>query len=72
MLVQEEDKDSPTLADFFPTNFLYDYQDEVPKFVRCHAINAAKEESIPPRSPEEEEVSKDLLMFNVDDLLSLP
>ncbi|TYK02864.1 retrotransposon gag protein [Cucumis melo var. makuwa] len=40
--------------------------------VACHAINATDEESIPLRSLEEEGVSKDLLRFNVDDLLSLP
>ncbi|KAA0042067.1 retrotransposon gag protein [Cucumis melo var. makuwa] len=40
--------------------------------VACHAINATEEESIPLRSLEEEEVSKDLSRFNVDDLLSLP
>ncbi|KAA0051503.1 retrotransposon gag protein [Cucumis melo var. makuwa] len=77
-LVYEEDKDFPrtqrlvTLADFFPTRFLCDHQDENPGVVACHAINATEEESIPLRSLEEEGVSKDLLRFNVDDLLSLP
>ncbi|TYK29266.1 retrotransposon gag protein [Cucumis melo var. makuwa] len=77
-LVHKEDKDFPrpqslvTLADFFPTRFLCDHQDENPEVVECHAINATKEESIPPRSLEEEGVSKDLSRFNVDDLLSLP
>ncbi|TYK21493.1 uncharacterized protein E5676_scaffold305G00300 [Cucumis melo var. makuwa] len=46
--------------------------DENLEVVACHAINATKEESIPPRSLEEEEVSKDLLRFNVDDFLSFP
>ncbi|TYK23213.1 uncharacterized protein E5676_scaffold142G002450 [Cucumis melo var. makuwa] len=46
--------------------------DENSEVIACHAINATEEESIPPRSPEEEGVSKDLLRFNVDDLLSLP
>ncbi|TYJ98340.1 retrotransposon gag protein [Cucumis melo var. makuwa] len=46
--------------------------DENPKFVACHAINVTEEENIPPRSLEEKGVSKNLLMFNVDDLLSLP
>ncbi|KAA0051508.1 ty3-gypsy retrotransposon protein [Cucumis melo var. makuwa] len=77
-LVDEEDKDFPrtqrlvTLADFFPTRFLCDHQDENPGVVACHAINATKEESISLRSLEEEGVSKYLLRFNVDDLLSLP
>ncbi|KAA0035943.1 ty3-gypsy retrotransposon protein [Cucumis melo var. makuwa] len=76
--MHEEDKDFPrtqrlvTLADFFPTRFLGDHQDENPGVVACHAINATEEESIPLRSLEEEEVSKDLSRFNVDDLLSLP
>ncbi|TYJ98304.1 ty3-gypsy retrotransposon protein [Cucumis melo var. makuwa] len=76
--MHEEDKDFPrpqrlvTLVDFFPTRFLCDHQDENPRVVACHAINAMEEESIPLRSLEEEEVSKDLLRFNVDDLLSLP
>ncbi|XP_050945125.1 uncharacterized protein LOC127150667 [Cucumis melo] len=47
-------------------------ENENPRVVACHAINATKEESIPPRSVEEEEVLKDLSRFNVDDLLSLP
>ncbi|KAA0060209.1 gypsy-like retrotransposase [Cucumis melo var. makuwa] len=47
-------------------------KDENPEVVSCHAINAKEEESIPPRSLEEEGVSKDLSRFNVDDLLSLP
>ncbi|KAA0041300.1 uncharacterized protein E5676_scaffold145G00140 [Cucumis melo var. makuwa] len=46
--------------------------DENPKVVACHTINATEEESIPSRSLKEEEVSKDLSRFNVDDLLSLP
>ncbi|KAA0032810.1 uncharacterized protein E5676_scaffold575G00350 [Cucumis melo var. makuwa] len=77
-LVHEEDKDFPrtqrlvTLADFFPTRFLGDHQDENPGVIACHAINATEEESIPLRSLKEEEVSKDLSRFNVDDLLSLP
>ncbi|KAA0031665.1 ty3-gypsy retrotransposon protein [Cucumis melo var. makuwa] len=77
-LVHEEDKDFPrpqrlvTLADFFPTRFLCDHQDENPGVVACHAINVMEEESIPLRSLEEEEVSKYLSRFNVDDLLSLP
>ena len=77
-LVHKEDKDFPrpqrlvTLADFFPTRFLCDHQDENPGVVACHAINAMEEESIPLRSLEEEEVSKNLSRFNVDDLLSLP
>ncbi|KAA0032751.1 ty3-gypsy retrotransposon protein [Cucumis melo var. makuwa] len=76
-LVHEEDKDFPrtqclvTLADFFPTRFLCDHQDENPGVVACRAINATKEESIPLRLLEEE-VSKDLSRFNVDGLLSLP
>ncbi|TYK30252.1 uncharacterized protein E5676_scaffold595G00790 [Cucumis melo var. makuwa] len=52
--------------------FLCDHQDENLEVVACHVINATKEESIPPRSLKEEGVSKDLLRFNVDDLLSLP
>ncbi|KAA0026262.1 ty3-gypsy retrotransposon protein [Cucumis melo var. makuwa] len=77
-LVHEEDKDFPQpqrlviLANFFPTRFLRDHQDENPRVVACHAINATKKESIPPRSLEEKGVSKDLSRFNVDDLLSLP
>ncbi|KAA0056780.1 ty3-gypsy retrotransposon protein [Cucumis melo var. makuwa] len=77
-LINEEDKDFPrtqrlvTLANFFPTRFLCDHQDENPEVVACHAIDAIEEESIPLRSLEEEGVSKDLLRFNVDDLLSLP
>ncbi|KAA0034031.1 ty3-gypsy retrotransposon protein [Cucumis melo var. makuwa] len=77
-LVHEEDKDFPqpqrlvTLVDFFPTRFLCDHQDENPGVVACHAFNATEEETIPPRSLEEEGVSKDLSRFNVDDLLSLP
>ncbi|KAA0057705.1 retrotransposon gag protein [Cucumis melo var. makuwa] len=77
-LVHEEDKDFPRtqrlviLADFFPTRFLCDHQDENPGIVACHAINTTKEKSIPLRSLEEEGVSKDLSRFNVDDLLSLP
>ncbi|KAA0054153.1 ty3-gypsy retrotransposon protein [Cucumis melo var. makuwa] len=77
-LVHEEDKDFPrtqrlvTLADFFPTRFLGDHQDENPGVVACHAINTTEEESIPLRSLEEEGVSKGLSRFNVDDLLSLP
>ncbi|TYK15313.1 uncharacterized protein E5676_scaffold1706G00210 [Cucumis melo var. makuwa] len=77
-LLHEEDKDFlrpqrlVTLADFFPTRFLCDHQDENPGVVACHAINATEEESIPLRSLEEEGVSKDLLRFNVNDLLSLP
>ncbi|KAA0033768.1 uncharacterized protein E5676_scaffold1428G00900 [Cucumis melo var. makuwa] len=77
-LVHEEDKNFPrpqclvTLADFFPTRFLCDHQDENPGVVACLAINATEEESIPLRSLEEEGVSKDLSRFNVDDLLSLP
>ncbi|KAA0056790.1 ty3-gypsy retrotransposon protein [Cucumis melo var. makuwa] len=77
-LRHEEDKDFSrpqrlvTLADFFPTRFLCDHQDENPRVVACHAINATEEESIPLRLLEEEEVSKDLSRFNVDDLLSLP
>ncbi|KAA0065805.1 ty3-gypsy retrotransposon protein [Cucumis melo var. makuwa] len=77
-LVHEEDKDFPrtqclvTLANFFPTRFLGDHQEENPGVVACHAINANEEESIPLRSLEEEGVSKDLSRFNVDDLLSLP
>ncbi|KAA0036540.1 uncharacterized protein E6C27_scaffold191G00420 [Cucumis melo var. makuwa] len=76
--MHEEDKDFPrtqrlvTLADFFPTRFLSDHQDENPEVVACHAINATDEESIPLRSLEVEGVSKDLSRFNVDDLLSLP
>ncbi|KAA0032803.1 hypothetical protein E5676_scaffold575G00270 [Cucumis melo var. makuwa] len=46
--------------------------DENPGVVACHAINTTEEESIPLRSLEKEEVSKDLSRFNVDDLLSLP
>ncbi|KAA0062737.1 ty3-gypsy retrotransposon protein [Cucumis melo var. makuwa] len=46
-------------------------KDENPGVVACHVINAMEEESIPPRSLEEEGVSKDLSRFNVDDLLSL-
>ncbi|KAA0039557.1 uncharacterized protein E5676_scaffold775G00710 [Cucumis melo var. makuwa] len=77
-LMHEEDKDFPqtqrlvTLADFFPTRFLGDHQDENPRVVECHAINAIEEENIPLRSLEEEGVSKDLSRFNVNDLLSLP
>ncbi|TYK28245.1 ty3-gypsy retrotransposon protein [Cucumis melo var. makuwa] len=58
-LVYEEDKDFPrpqrlvTLADFFPTRFLCEHQDENPGVVACHTINATKEESIPLRSLEE-------------------
>ncbi|KAA0033245.1 uncharacterized protein E5676_scaffold9G00020 [Cucumis melo var. makuwa] len=76
--MHEEDKDFPrtqrlvTLADFFPTRFLGDHQDENPGVVACHAINATDEKSIPLRSLEEEGVSKDLSRFTVDDLLSLP
>ncbi|KAA0046770.1 ty3-gypsy retrotransposon protein [Cucumis melo var. makuwa] len=75
-LVHMEDKDFPrpqglvTLANFFPTRFLCDHQDENPKVVACHAINATEEESIPPRSLEEEGVLKDLSRFNVDEFLS--
>ncbi|KAA0048245.1 uncharacterized protein E5676_scaffold265G001560 [Cucumis melo var. makuwa] len=47
-------------------------EDENPEVVACHVINATEEESIPPRSLEEEGVSKDLSRFNMDDLLSLP
>ncbi|TYK25790.1 ty3-gypsy retrotransposon protein [Cucumis melo var. makuwa] len=47
-------------------------EDENPGVVACHAINETEEESIPLRSLEEEELSKDLSKFNVDDLLSLP
>ncbi|KAA0050566.1 uncharacterized protein E5676_scaffold945G00230 [Cucumis melo var. makuwa] len=47
-------------------------EDENLEVIACHAINATEEESIPPRSLEEEGVSKDLSRFNVDDLLSLP
>ncbi|KAA0051157.1 uncharacterized protein E5676_scaffold863G001200 [Cucumis melo var. makuwa] len=77
-LAHKEDKDFPrpqrlvTLADFFTTRFLCDHQDENPKVVACHAINATEEESIPLRSLKEEGVSKDLSRFNMDDLLSLP
>ncbi|KAA0066578.1 ty3-gypsy retrotransposon protein [Cucumis melo var. makuwa] len=77
-LLHEEDKDFlrpqrlVTLADFFPTRFLCDHQDENPGVVACHAINSTEEESILLRSLEEEGVSKDLLRFNVNDLLSLP
>ena len=77
-LVHEEDKDFPqpqclvTLADFSPTRFLCDHKDENPGVVVCHAINAMKEESIPPRLLEEKGVSKDLSRFNVDYFLSLP
>ncbi|TYK04497.1 ty3-gypsy retrotransposon protein [Cucumis melo var. makuwa] len=77
-LVHKEDKDFPrtqrlvTLADFFPTRFLGDHQDENPGVVACHGIDAIEKESIPLRSLEEEGESKDLSMFNVDDLLSLP
>ncbi|TYK16409.1 uncharacterized protein E5676_scaffold21G002040 [Cucumis melo var. makuwa] len=46
--------------------------DENPKAIAWHAINATNEENIPPRSLEEEKLSKDQLRFNVDDLLSLP
>ncbi|KAA0062536.1 ty3-gypsy retrotransposon protein [Cucumis melo var. makuwa] len=76
-LMHEEDKDFPrtqrlvTLADFFPTRFLGDRQDENSGVVECHAINATEEESISLRSLEEEGVSKDLSRFNVNDLLSL-
>ncbi|KAA0059744.1 ty3-gypsy retrotransposon protein [Cucumis melo var. makuwa] len=54
-LVHDEDKDFPrphhlvTLADFFPTRFLCDHQDENLEVVTCHAINAMEEESILPR-----------------------
>ncbi|KAA0067092.1 ty3-gypsy retrotransposon protein [Cucumis melo var. makuwa] len=54
-LVHEENKDFSrpqcliTLADFFPTRFLCDHQDENPEVVVCHAINEMEEESIPPR-----------------------
>ena len=76
--MHEEDKDFSrplrlvTLADFFLTRFFCDHQDENLEVVACHAINAIEEESIPPRSLEEEGVSKDLSRFNVDDLLSHP
>ncbi|TYK09559.1 ty3-gypsy retrotransposon protein [Cucumis melo var. makuwa] len=59
-LVHEEDKKfyGPqrlvTLADFFPTRFLCDHQDENPKVVACHAISTTEEESIPLRSLAEE------------------
>ncbi|KAA0051630.1 ty3-gypsy retrotransposon protein [Cucumis melo var. makuwa] len=46
--------------------------DKNPRVVACHAINAMEEENIPLRLLEEEEVSKDIARFNVDDLLSLP
>ncbi|KAA0059012.1 retrotransposon gag protein [Cucumis melo var. makuwa] len=74
-LVHEEDKDLPrpqplvTLADFFPTKFLCDHQDENPGAVACHAIDTTEEESILPRSLEEG-VSKDLSRFNVDDFIT--
>ena len=77
-LVHEKDKNFPrpqcliTLVDFFPTSFLCDHQDENSKVVACHDINAKEKEIIPPRSLEDEGVSKDLSRFNVDDLLSLP
>ncbi|KAA0062934.1 uncharacterized protein E6C27_scaffold468G00280 [Cucumis melo var. makuwa] len=47
-------------------------KDENPKAIAWHAVNATNEENIPPRSLEEEKLSKDQLRFNVDDLLSLP
>ncbi|KAA0051454.1 ty3-gypsy retrotransposon protein [Cucumis melo var. makuwa] len=62
-LVNKEDKDFRrtqrlvTLADFFPTRFLCDHQNENPGVVACHAINATEEESIL-RSLEEEECQK--------------
>ncbi|TYK02858.1 ty3-gypsy retrotransposon protein [Cucumis melo var. makuwa] len=55
-LVHEEDKDFPrtqrlvTLADFFPTRFLGDHQNENPGVVACHAINATEEEASPASS----------------------
>ncbi|KAA0046722.1 retrotransposon protein putative ty3-gypsy sub-class [Cucumis melo var. makuwa] len=52
--------------------FFCDHQYENPEVIACHAISATAEESISPRSVEEEGVLKDLPRFNVDDLLSLP
>ncbi|KAA0031704.1 gypsy-like retrotransposase [Cucumis melo var. makuwa] len=64
--MHEEDKDFPrpqrlvTLADFFPTKFLCDHQDESSKVVACHAINLMEEESTSLRSLKDEGVSKAL------------
>ena len=56
----------------FLQQLLCDHQDEDLEAVACHAISTTEEEIIPPRSLEEEGVSKDLSRFNVEDLLSLP
>ncbi|KAA0054831.1 ty3-gypsy retrotransposon protein [Cucumis melo var. makuwa] len=64
-----EKKIEPDLEE---TSFQQDSFVIIREVVACHAINTMEEESIPPRSLEEEGVSKALSRFNVDDLLSLP